>query len=61
MATKTYYIENSERLNEVLELLKMAIPCIIEREYIEMNFSQIEIIARAEDLRTVEKYLAPLM
>ena len=61
MVNKTYYIENSVELNTVLELLKMAIPCIIEREYIEMNFSQIDVIARAEDLRTVEKYLAPLM
>ena len=61
MGKKTFYIENSAELDIVLETLKDKIPCFIEREYIEMNFSQVSIIARIEDWKTVENYLAPLV
>ena len=61
MKKATYYIENSTTLNGVLEVLKGVIPCFIEREYIEMDYSEVTIIARIEDWVTVENYLAPLM
>lgn len=61
MKKGTYYIENTNELEMVLEVLKEVIPCFIEREYIEMNFSEVTITARVEDFATVENYLAPLV
>jgi len=61
MKKATYYIENTVNLDATLEMLKVVIPCFIEREYIEMNYSEVTITARAEDFATVENYLAPLM
>ena len=61
MTKATYYIENTNELEMVLEVLKEIIPCFIEREYIEMNYSEVTITARIEDFPTVENYLAPLM
>ena len=61
MRKGTYYIENSAILDHILSVVKELIPCFVEREYIEMNYSQITITARAEDFVTVENYLAPLV
>ena len=61
MKKATYYIENGVELDAILEMLKVIIPCFIEREYIEMNYSEVTITSRVEDFTTVEKYLAPLM
>ena len=61
ITTKTYYIENSEDLDVALELMKGIIPCFIDREYIEMNYSEVEIIAKAEHREIIENILAPLM
>lgn len=61
MGKKTFYIANSEQLDEILLTLKDRIPCFITREYIEMDFSQVEIVARIEDWATVENYLAPIV
>lgn len=59
MTKATYYIENSGRLDIALEMLKDKIPCFIKREYIEMDYSEVTIIARSEDFPTVEKFLGP--
>jgi hypothetical protein len=58
MTKKVYYIQNSVELDVSLELIKMSIPCFITREYIEMDYSEVEIIARNEDLACVERNLA---
>ena len=61
MTTKVYYIENTNELDKALETLEQKIPCFINRELIEMNYSKVEINARTEDLLTVETILAPLV
>lgn len=61
MVKRVYYIENSIAPEKVLETLKTVIPCFINREYIEMDFSEVEVIAREEDFRTVENLLSPLI
>lgn len=61
MRKGTFYIENSAELDGVLEGIKLAIPCFITREYIEMDYSEIEIIARIEDWTFIESTLAPLV
>ena len=61
MTKCVFYIENSVALDEILESIKLAVPCFITREYIEMDYSQVEIIARIEDWAFIEKELAPLV
>lgn len=61
MVEKIYYIENTNALEVALEKLSEKIPCFINREYIEMNYSKITIHARVEDLATVETILALLV
>ena len=61
MVEKIYYIENTNALEVALEKLSEKIPCFINREYVEMNYSKITIHARVEDLATVETVLAVLV
>lgn len=61
MVEKSYYIENSWKLEIALEILAAAIPCWVNREYVEMNYSKVTIHARIEDLWFVESELAPLV
>ncbi len=61
MTTKTYYIENTTELDEVLEQIEEDFPCFVDRELIEMNYSEISINARDEDISAIEKRLAPLV
>lgn len=61
MITKVYYIENTEALDNRLSVLRDNIPCFIKREFIEMNYSVISILARAEDIPWVERILASLV
>ena len=61
MRKGTFYIRNTLTLNMILENIQQAIPCFINREYIEMDYSEVEIIARIEDWAFVENMLAPLV
>ena len=61
MRKGTFYIENSAKLDGILEGIKLAIPCFIEREYVEMDFSEICITARIEDWAFIENMLAPII
>lgn len=61
MTTKTYYIENTTELDEVLEQIEKDFPCFVDRELIEMNYSEVSINARDEDISAIEKRLAPLV
>ena len=61
MLTKVYYIENSEALEKALNLIQETIPCFINSEFIEMNYSSVLIKARQEDFPFIEKTLAPLV
>lgn len=61
MTEKIYYIENSLELATAIITIETVIPCFIERNFIEMDYSKVRIYARNEDITTVEKYLAPLV
>lgn len=61
MTNKTYYVENTNELDTALETIENNFPCFVEREFIEMNYSQIEINAREEDIASIERILAPLV
>lgn len=61
MTEKIYYIENSLELATALLNIEILIPCFIERNFIEIDYSKVVIIARNEDIATVERFLAPLV
>lgn len=61
MRTKTLYAENTDALDEALENITNNFPCFINRELIEMNYSEIEIKAREEDVANIERILASLV
>lgn len=62
MVEKIYFFDNrTENLDERLEELAAVIPCFIDREFIEMDWSKVTIQAREEDLATVERFLADLI
>lgn len=59
MIRKVYFIENAH-FDTVAEKLT-AIPCFIDREYVEMDCSEIGILCRTEDVAFVERVLAPFV
>ena len=61
MAKLVLYIENSADLDVALELIKDRIPCFVYRIYIEMDYSEVSVCARIEDMAFVERILAPLV
>lgn len=61
MIEKTYYIENTNTLNEVLDNIINSFPCFVDREFIEMNYSKVTINTREEDIASIERILAPLV
>ena len=61
MRTKTLYAENTNALDEALENITNNFPCFINRKVIEMNYSEIEITAREEDVANIERILASLV
>lgn len=61
MRIKTLYAENTNALDEALENITNNFPCFVNRELIGMNYSEIEIRAREEDVASIERILAPLV
>ena len=61
MTEKIYYIQNSVALDEAIERLINLIPCFVDRDFIEMDYSKVVVKANNADLATVEKILAPLV
>lgn len=59
--TKVYYIQNSNELDKALNTISRNYPSAIHRDFIEMNYSSIEITARAIDIKSIEYLLAPLV
>ena len=60
MIEKIYWIENTNELETALDKLD-CIPCFVDREFVEMNYSEITIKARQEDLKTIEKIFAEIV
>ena len=61
MTTKVYYIENTNALDNALATISNDYPSAIHREFIEMNYSCVEITARTIDFACIKKILAPLV
>jgi len=60
MIEKIYWIENTNELEAALNKLD-CVPCFVERELVEMNYSKITINARQEDLKTIEKIFSKIV
>lgn len=61
MVKRVYFMENSDRANTAVDLLEAAIPCFVFRTPIEMDWLEVKIQARVEDLATVERILAEVI
>lgn len=61
MVKKVYFMENNDRVNKAVDLLESAIPCFVFRTPIEMNWLEVKVQARVEDLATVERILAEVV
>lgn len=64
MTEKIYWIDRNNiqgDLEEALVALYMRIPCKVDVENVEMNWAKVTIIARNEDLSTVERYMGGLV
>lgn len=57
MKKRVYYKPNSVDLDIVIEHIKKVFPCFITREYLEMNCSKVEIIARVEDISSIQRFM----
>ena len=45
----TIYVPNTRLLDTVLAEITDRVPCFVNREYVEMNFSKVEVTCREED------------
>lgn len=61
MITKSYYIEDTTLAAKAIAALEMAIPCFTNIEMLGDGFLCFTIEFREYDIRTVEKYLAPIV
>lgn len=57
MEKRVYYKPNGVDLDVIVENIKNSSPCFITREYIEMNYSKVEIIARVEDIPYIQRLM----
>lgn len=61
MVEKIYFIYNSRELDEACEKIKFTFPCWIHWEFVELDYTELTIKARVEDLASIERILAPLV
>ncbi len=61
MKTLCYYIENNQTaINTINELIE-AVPCFVRWDKIEMNYLEITIQAREEDIKAIEKIFSEIV
>ena len=61
MEKRTWYIEGSNELDKTIEEVEGLFPCFITATFIEMNYMEITIEARTEDMGAIKKKFAPYM
>lgn len=61
MITKVYYLEDNEiNNNKVNEIINNYI-CFVKKEIIEMNYFELTIICRVEDISSIENDLKDII
>lgn len=61
MKTLCYYIEineNYENFEKALNLVIMLVPCFVSTEIVEMNYMEVTIVCRQEDVIAIQTALA---
>ena len=62
MITKTYYLDrNAKGYKAIIEHIKNAIPCFTSAKPVEMDFVEWTFEVRNEDIKTLEKLIAPII
>lgn len=61
MTKKVYYIENNDLNNETIEKIINNYICFVETETIEMNYLEVTIVCRNEDLKAIENELKDII
>lgn len=57
---RTYYFQNSWKLDKTISRIKKSFPCKIIREYVEMNYSKISIDTAERNYQPIEEILKSL-
>ena len=61
MENLTISVENGCGIDKILDWIIDTFACFVEREFVELDYSQVSITARAEDMPYIENALAPLV
>lgn len=61
MIRKTYYTENNNKANEIIQQIIDNYICFVDVETIEMNCYEIVIEMRIEDKKNIEKMLKDII
>ena len=61
MRNITVFVENGCGIDKVLDWIIDTFACFVERDFVEMDYSLISIMARTEDMPYIENALAPLV
>lgn len=61
MIKKVYYIECTNENNEIIENIINDFICFVETEPIEMNYLEVEIVCRKEDISSIENRLKDII
>jgi len=58
MRTIDFFVEWTERFYNTLEKIANLFPCFVSTECVEMNWREVQISARQEDMARIENLLA---
>lgn len=61
MKTLCYFIENNTFAMDTINELIDYVPCFVRWDKVEMNYLEVTIQAREEDVKTVENFFATLV
>jgi len=61
MIKKVYYIECTNENNEIIENIINDFICFVKTESIEMNYLEVEIVCRKEDVSSIENRLKDII
>lgn len=61
MITKIYYLKDNNKTNEIINEIINNYICFVKKEIIEMNYFELTIICRIEDISNIENELKDII
>lgn len=61
MMTICFYVESTDKAYDTLDYVIDRFPCFVRWESVEMNYIEVSITARVEDIPSVEKIFAEIV